>query len=171
MYVKHLHHWNKYLIILPVSIRIKFKVCSLPKTHSVMILPLSTASVVSPLATASPLLWSYWPIHSSHSYSPLPRRTLPSFNEMTSLIPHNLVQLSFLLQSFGPQVRFRCFSSLFMYIRCLSLSIYLSNSHHTGLYNYFFTYLPSPLENKLLEVRAHILSDCLSVEPYVIAGT
>lgn len=171
MYVKHLHHWNKYLIILPVSIRIKFKVCSLPKTHSVMILPLSTASVVSPLATASPLLWSYWPIHSSHSYSPLPRRTLPSFNEMTSLIPHNLVQLSFLLQSFGPQVRLRCFSSLFMYIRCLSLSIYLSNSHHTGLYNYFFTYLPSPLENKLLEVRAHILSDCLSVEPYVIAGT
>ena len=171
MYVKHLHHWNKYLIILPVSIRIKFKVCSLPKTHSVMILPLSTASVVSPLATASPLLWSYWPIHSSHSYSPLPRRALPSFNEMTSLIPHNLVQLSFLLQSFGPQVRLRCFSSLFMYIRCLSLSIYLSNSHHTGLYNYFFTYLPSPLENKLLEVRAHILSDCLSVEPYVIAGT
>lgn len=145
MYVKHLQHWNKYLIILPVSIRIKFKVCSLPKTHSVMILPLSTAPVVSPPATASPLLWSYWTIHSSHSYSPLPRRTLPSFNETTSLIPHNLVQLSFLLQSFGPQVRFRCFSPLFTYTRCLSLSTYHSKSHDTGLYNYFFTYLLSLL--------------------------
>lgn len=139
-----------------------------------MTLLLSTAPIFCPLATRSPLLWSHWTIWSLYSFTPQKFLTCYSLCLECLSLPStkwshlfHLIQLPSLLQSFGPQVRLVCFSSIeekhvssiciYQVHTYVDISMHLCNSHRTVPYSHLFIYLPSPIDNKLLEGRAHIL--------------